>query len=215
MGTGYFPGVECGRGVTLTHHPLLGPRSKNRVDYTYTLPKGFRGLWRGWNLHKWDIPAAVTGAFYLVIKMIKTVPPFCCVPAARHFRKVEVWWSCSTCCYDEGESPCKCCWCFPCTVIVKDIWLTVIYVNGILLDYAVEEWYENQRWIDWYIFVNFSCANATTCPLWTSWSPLPVVAEVTDFWGWDAHEAQLRWRNEVDGDIWIWSFRRGLIRKFY
>jgi hypothetical protein len=36
MGTGYFPGVESGRGVTLTHHPLLVPRSKNRVElYLY------------------------------------------------------------------------------------------------------------------------------------------------------------------------------------
>jgi hypothetical protein len=28
MGTGSFPGVRCGRGVTLTPHPLLMPRSK-------------------------------------------------------------------------------------------------------------------------------------------------------------------------------------------
>jgi hypothetical protein len=28
MGTGYFPGVSCDRGVTLTPHPLLVPRSK-------------------------------------------------------------------------------------------------------------------------------------------------------------------------------------------
>jgi len=27
MGTGYFPGVKCGRGVLLTTHPLLVPRS--------------------------------------------------------------------------------------------------------------------------------------------------------------------------------------------
>jgi hypothetical protein len=27
MGTGSFPGVKCGRGVTLTTHPLLAPRS--------------------------------------------------------------------------------------------------------------------------------------------------------------------------------------------
>jgi hypothetical protein len=44
MSTGSFPGVESGRGVTLTPHPLLVPRSKNRVDYTSTLPKGLRGL---------------------------------------------------------------------------------------------------------------------------------------------------------------------------
>jgi hypothetical protein len=29
MGTGSFPGVESGRSVTLTPHPLLLPRSKN------------------------------------------------------------------------------------------------------------------------------------------------------------------------------------------
>jgi hypothetical protein len=40
MGTGSFPGVECGRGVTLTPHPLLVPRSKSRVElYLYT-PQG-------------------------------------------------------------------------------------------------------------------------------------------------------------------------------
>jgi hypothetical protein len=32
MGTGSFPGVECGRGVTLTPYCLLVLRSKNRVE---------------------------------------------------------------------------------------------------------------------------------------------------------------------------------------
>jgi hypothetical protein len=32
MGTGSFPGVESGRGVTLTPHPLLVSRSKNRAE---------------------------------------------------------------------------------------------------------------------------------------------------------------------------------------
>jgi hypothetical protein len=32
MGTESFPGVESGRGVTLTPHPLLMPRSKNRGE---------------------------------------------------------------------------------------------------------------------------------------------------------------------------------------
>jgi hypothetical protein len=37
MGTGSFPGVESGRGVTLTPYPLLVPRSKNRVEpYFYS-----------------------------------------------------------------------------------------------------------------------------------------------------------------------------------
>ena len=30
MGTGSFPGVKCGRGVTLTPHTLLVPRSKTQ-----------------------------------------------------------------------------------------------------------------------------------------------------------------------------------------
>jgi hypothetical protein len=37
MGTGSFPGVESGRVVTLTPHPLLVPRSKNKVElYLYS-----------------------------------------------------------------------------------------------------------------------------------------------------------------------------------
>jgi hypothetical protein len=38
---------------------------------------------------------------------------------------------------------------------------------------------------------------------------------VTDFLSWDAHEAQLRCPDEVDGDIWIWSTRRGVKPKVY
>jgi hypothetical protein len=44
MCTGSFSGIESGRGVTLSPHPLLVLRSKNRVGYTSTLPKGIRGL---------------------------------------------------------------------------------------------------------------------------------------------------------------------------
>jgi hypothetical protein len=37
VGTVSFPGVESGRGVTLTPHPLLVPRVKNRVElYLYS-----------------------------------------------------------------------------------------------------------------------------------------------------------------------------------
>jgi hypothetical protein len=37
MGTGSFPGVESGQGVTLTSYPILVPRSKNRVElYLYS-----------------------------------------------------------------------------------------------------------------------------------------------------------------------------------
>jgi hypothetical protein len=44
-------------------------------------------------------------------------------------------------------------------------------------------------------------------------SPPGYGRSVTDFWGWDAHEAQLRCPDEVDGDIW--STRRGLKPTFY
>jgi hypothetical protein len=40
MFTGSFPGVESGRGVTLTPHPLLVPRSKNKVELYLYSPKG-------------------------------------------------------------------------------------------------------------------------------------------------------------------------------
>jgi hypothetical protein len=44
---GFSPGVRCGRGVTLTPHPLLVPRSKIELSYTCTLLKGLRGQWKG------------------------------------------------------------------------------------------------------------------------------------------------------------------------
>jgi len=44
LGTGSFPGVRCGRGMTLTPHPLLVPRSKIELSYTSTLSKGLSGL---------------------------------------------------------------------------------------------------------------------------------------------------------------------------
>jgi len=38
MGTGSYPGVKCGRGVLLTTHPLLAPRSwKSRAIPLSTL----------------------------------------------------------------------------------------------------------------------------------------------------------------------------------
>jgi len=46
-GTGSFPGVRCGRGVTLTPHPHSSAEVKNRVQlHLYSLPKGIRGLWK-------------------------------------------------------------------------------------------------------------------------------------------------------------------------
>jgi hypothetical protein len=41
-------------------------------------------------------------------------------------------------------------------------------------------------------------------------SPPGCGRSVINFWGWDANEALLRCPDEVDGDTWIWSARRGL-----
>ena len=38
---------------------------------------------------------------------------------------------------------------------------------------------------------------------------------VTDFWGWDGHEARLRFPDDVSGDIGGRSPRRALKPKFY
>jgi len=40
-------------------------------------------------------------------------------------------------------------------------------------------------------------------------------SSVTDCWGWDAHEAQLRCPDDVSGDIGGCSARRALKPKFY
>jgi len=53
MGTGTFPGVKYGRGVLLTTHPLLVPRSwKSRAIALPTL---------------WPTPRPVTGTLNLII----------------------------------------------------------------------------------------------------------------------------------------------------
>jgi hypothetical protein len=47
MDTRSFLGVESGWGVMLTPHPLLVPRSKNRVELYLTLPKAFMACKKG------------------------------------------------------------------------------------------------------------------------------------------------------------------------
>ena len=43
IGTESSPGVKCGRGVLLTTHPLLVPRSWKSKSYTSTHPLGHTG----------------------------------------------------------------------------------------------------------------------------------------------------------------------------
>jgi len=46
MGTGSFPGVKCGRGVTLTHHPLSSAVGHERVELYLYFSYGQYGLYR-------------------------------------------------------------------------------------------------------------------------------------------------------------------------
>jgi hypothetical protein len=46
-------------------------------------------------------------------------------------------------------------------------------------------------------------------------SPPGCGGSVTNFWVWDAHEAQLQCPDELAGDIWMWSVRKGLRPKYY
>jgi hypothetical protein len=46
-------------------------------------------------------------------------------------------------------------------------------------------------------------------------SPPGCGRSLTDFLGWDTREAQLRYPDEVYGDVWIWSTKKGLKPKFY
>ena len=58
---------------------------------------------------------------------------------------------------------------------------------------------QTRRSLVWFPMFFF---NATTCSYEFSWSPLPGCGgSVTDFWGWDAHEAQLRCPDGMRGDI--------------
>ena len=54
-----------------------------------------------------------------------------------------------------------------------------------------------------------------TCPYGLRVLPPGHGRSVTDFWGWDAHEAQLRSPDDVSGDIGGCSARRALKPKFY
>jgi len=47
MGTGSFPGVKYGRGVLLTTHPLLVPRSWKRVELYLYPPSGLHRACKG------------------------------------------------------------------------------------------------------------------------------------------------------------------------
>jgi hypothetical protein len=61
-------------------------------------------------------------------------------------------------------------------------------------------------------FFSFQCHHMSLMDFVVS--PPSCGRSVTDL-GWDAHEAQLSCSDEVDGDTWIWSTRRGFKPKFY
>jgi hypothetical protein len=61
-GTGSFPGVECGRGVTLTPHPILVPRSKKQS--TAIPPLSLRAF-MAYKTGETYLPNLATGFSYL------------------------------------------------------------------------------------------------------------------------------------------------------
>jgi len=69
MGTGSFPGVKCGRGVTLTTHPLLVPWSRKSRDIP--LPT----LWATPGLYRVSVPVQErTLTFY---RLAVAIASFC------------------------------------------------------------------------------------------------------------------------------------------
>jgi hypothetical protein len=55
MGTGSFPGIKSGRGVTLTLHPLLVPLVMKEYSYTSTPPMGRTACTEPQCLYKGDL----------------------------------------------------------------------------------------------------------------------------------------------------------------
>ena len=83
MGSGSFLGVQSGRDVTLTPHPLLMPWSRKGRDIP-VLPYGPYGLYRasvpvqGSTLHLPYVKYAHQFIFYVVSSNLHSIyPPFC------------------------------------------------------------------------------------------------------------------------------------------
>jgi hypothetical protein len=89
MGTGSFPGVESGRGVTLTPHPLLVPRSKKRNRAITLLSlRAFVACKKGETYLQNILP------IYSFLKMNCSQP--------QRFNKGSTWVRCSVLCFLAG-----------------------------------------------------------------------------------------------------------------
>jgi hypothetical protein len=96
-------------------------------------------------------------------------------------------------------------------------------VKSIDLEQCYTQYHLLQRlWIFSYFPHKVSCLCVfffiqchTTCPYGLRGLPSWHGSSVTDFWGWDAHEVQLRCPRDVSGDIGGWSARRALKPKFH
>jgi hypothetical protein len=93
--------------------------------------------------------------------------------------------------------------CWPHTCVDEE-WQEVTGVSKITLSLS---WFPRLQYETCLHVVVVQCHHMSLMDVVVS---LLVVAEGNRLWGWDAHEAWLRCPNEVDGDIWIWSTRRGL-----
>ena len=87
MGTGSFPGVKSGRGVTLTPHPLLVPWSHERVELYLYSPYGPYGLYRA------SVPVQGCTLPYLsACTRVHFTLPQCLYKGALYLTSVPVQW---------------------------------------------------------------------------------------------------------------------------
>jgi hypothetical protein len=76
MGALSFSGIESGRGVTLTPHPLLVPRSKNRAELYLYSPQG-----PSWPVKRVKPTYCTPQIFFVLYHQVITVQMFACMDA--------------------------------------------------------------------------------------------------------------------------------------
>jgi len=81
MGTGSFPGVKSGRGVTLTPHPRLVPLVMKEQSYTSTPPMGRTACTEPQRLYK--------GALYFFFTEVKNAWSYTSTHLYTHLRGVH------------------------------------------------------------------------------------------------------------------------------
>ena len=100
MGTGFFPGVKSGRGVTLTPHPFQCCGHERVELYLYS-PYGPCGLYKA------SLPVQGCTLPFLLLHQINLEMCYPCTACCPHFNL------CSKCVYSCISSYCQAKWHFP------------------------------------------------------------------------------------------------------